>query len=124
MKNSRSVQIIVDVIRREKAVLGVVCLLALAYIFTTALIVFNVEPETFSDYFEAIYWACISLTTVGYGDIYPVSYVGQTISMLSALVGIAIVALPTGIITGGYIESMHAYAAEKAQQAEERHPQP
>lgn len=106
VRDSRSVRIIMDVIKRERGVLGVVCIMAVAYIFMTALIAFNVEPDTFPNYFEALYWACISLTTVGYGDIYPTTAVGQTISMVSALVGIAVVALPTGIITGGYIESM------------------
>lgn len=104
VKDSRSVQVIAKVIERERDTLAVVCIIALAYIIVTALILFNVEPDTFDNFFDAIYWACISLTTVGYGDLYPVSVIGRTISMISALVGIAIVALPAGIITGGYIE--------------------
>lgn len=109
VKDSRSVQVIIRVIERERETLGVVCILAIAYIFITALILFNVEPDTFNNFFDAIYWACISLTTVGYGDLYPVSIIGRTISMISALVGIAIVALPAGIITGGYIETMKEF---------------
>lgn len=105
VKDSRSVKIISTVIEKEKSTLAVVCVIALAYVLITALILFNVEPDTFESFFEAIYWACISLTTVGYGDLYPVSVIGRTISMISALVGIAIVALPAGIITGGYIEA-------------------
>ena len=65
---------------------------------------FNIEPDTFSTFFDALYWATVSLTTVGYGDIYAVSYAGKIITMLSALMGIAIVALPAGIITAGYME--------------------
>lgn len=106
VKYSRSIRVISAVIKRERGTLGIVCIMAVAYIFVTALLVFNVEPGTFSTFFDAVYWACISLTTVGYGDIYPTSVFGQIVSMVSALVGVAIVALPTGIITGGYIESM------------------
>ena len=75
--------------------------------FISALIVFNIEPDTFSTFFDALYWATVSLTTVGYGDIYAVSYAGKIITMLSALMGIAIVALPAGIITAGYMDELN-----------------
>ena len=106
VKKSKSFSVIAEVIRRERNVLGVVCLIAIGYVFLTALIVFNVEPDTFESFFDAIYWACVSLTTVGYGDLYPVSTLGRAIAMFSSLVGIAIIALPAGIITGGYIDVM------------------
>ena len=50
------------------------------------------------------YQKTVSLTTVGYGDIYPVTTTGRTIAMISSMFGIAIVALPAGIITAGYME--------------------
>lgn len=106
-KKSRSFYVISEVIKRERAILGVVCLIAIGYIFLTSLILFNVEPDTFDSFFDAIYWACVSLTTVGYGDLYPVSMAGRAIAMISSFVGIAIIALPAGIITGGYIDVMH-----------------
>ncbi|MGI6500279.1 MAG: potassium channel family protein [Anaerostipes sp.] len=53
-----------------------------------------------------MYWSTVSLTTVGYGDIYPLSDIGRFISMLSSFAGIAIVALPAGIIVAGYQESL------------------
>lgn len=103
-KESKSFSIITQVIMRERNILGVVCLIAITYIFLTALIVFNVEPDTFGNFFDAVYWACISLTTVGYGDYCPVSGLGRAIAMVSSLVGVAIIALPAGIITGSYID--------------------
>lgn len=115
VKDSRSIQVISTVIEREKSTLAVVCVLAIAYIFVTALILFNVEPDTFNTFFDAVYWACISLTTVGYGDLYPVTVTGRVISMISALVGIAIVALPAGIITGGYIETIKEFPKKAAE---------
>ena len=72
----------------------------------SALIIFNVEPETFKTFFDAVYWATVSLTTVGYGDIYTVSVAGRVITMISAVLGIAIVALPAGIITAGYMQEL------------------
>ena len=80
--------------------------MAVGYILVSALVVFNVEPETFNTFFDAVYWATVSLTTVGYGDIYAVSVVGRVITMLSALLGVAIVALPAGIITAGYMSEI------------------
>lgn len=112
-KESKSFSIITQVITRERNILGVVCLIAITYIFLTALIVFNVEPDTFGNFFDAVYWACISLTTVGYGDYCPVSGLGRAIAMVSSLVGVAIIALPAGIITGSYIDILKSQAKEK-----------
>ena len=88
----------------SKDALIAVCTFAIGYIFVSALIIFNVEAESFETFFDAIYWACVSLTTVGYGDIYPVTTAGRIITMISSMFGIAIVALPAGIITAGYID--------------------
>lgn len=101
---AKSVQIIFDVIREQKDPLLAVCSMAAGYVIISAMIIYNVEPATFDNFFEAIYWATVSLTTMGYGDIYPVTTAGRIVTMLSAFIGIAIVALPAGIITAGYME--------------------
>ncbi|MCD7843371.1 MAG: potassium channel family protein, partial [Clostridiales bacterium] len=80
--------------------------LAVGYVLISALIVFNVEPDTFDTFFDAIYWATVSLTTVGYGDIYPVTVIGKIVAMMSSFIGIAIIALPSGIITAGYMSEL------------------
>ena len=103
---SKSMEIIGNVIKNSSSALAAVGTLAFLYILVSALIVFNVEPDTFNDFFEAIYWATVSLTTVGYGDIYPVTSIGKFVSMISSVFGIAIVALPAGIITAGYMEEL------------------
>lgn len=105
---SKSFAIIAKVMRKQREALLAVCALAAAYLLICALIIFNVEPDTFENFFEAVYWATISLTTMGYGDIYPVSAIGRCVTMLSSFVGIAIVALPSGIITAGYMEEIRA----------------
>lgn len=103
---SKSITVISNVIKKQKEPLLAVCVLAAAYIVICALIIFNVEPDTFDNFFSAIYWATVSLTTMGYGDIYPVSTTGRIVTMLSSFVGIAIVALPAGIITAGYMDEI------------------
>ena len=103
---AKSVQIITDVIKDQKAPLLAVCSMAVGYVLISALVIFNVEPETFDNFFEAVYWATVSLTTMGYGDIYPITTIGRIVTMVSSFVGIAIVALPAGIITAGYMEKI------------------
>lgn len=106
LRYSKSVTIISNVIKTQRAPLLAVCTLAIAYVMISALVIFNVEPDTFETFFDAIYWATVSLTTMGYGDIYPVTVAGRLVTMLSSFVGIAIVALPAGIITAGYMDEI------------------
>ena len=103
---SRSIEIIARVLKASREPLLAVCILAGSYILVSALIIFNVEPGSFETFFEAVYWATVSLTAVGYGDIYPVTVVGRLVAMFSSVFGIAIVALPAGIITAGYMSEI------------------
>lgn len=106
IRYSKNIIIICNVIRRQRTALYAVATLAIGYILVSALVIFNIEPDTFGSFFDAIYWATVSLTTVGYGDIFPTSDVGQLVAMISSFIGIAIVALPAGIITAGYMEEI------------------
>lgn len=107
LRYSKSITIIANVIKTQRTPLLAVCSLALAYVLISALVIFNVEPDTFGSFFDAVYWATVSLTTMGYGDIYPITTAGRLVTMLSSFVGIAIVALPAGIITAGYMEEIN-----------------
>ena len=114
---SKSMMIISKVIKRSRNALLAVCTLAIGYILISALVIYNVEGDSFRTFFEAFYWATVSLTTVGYGDIYPVTPAGRAITMISSLFGIAIVALPSGVITAGYMEALRE---ERAREDEEK----
>lgn len=118
---SSKISMFLNVLKKERHVLFAVLLLALFYIFITALIMFNAEPhvnpetgeETFSSFFDALYWATVTLTTVGYGDLCPVTDIGRVVSMLSSLFGVAIIALPSGVITASYLEELREYRNRK-----------
>jgi voltage-gated potassium channel len=110
LRYSKSFEIIVSVFKKQKRVLSAVATMAIAYILVSALIIYNVEPESFNTFFDAIYWATESLTTVGYGDIYPVTTIGRIVTMISSVFGIAIIALPSGVITAGYLSEINKFS--------------
>lgn len=116
---SKNAQIIANIFQKQKGPLSYVLILAIGYIIISALIVFNVEPDSFNSFFDAIYWATVSLTTMGYGDIYPVTQIGRVVTMISSLFGIAIVALPAGIITAGYMDELKNVAKQEIIETEE-----
>ena len=107
LRYSKSFDIIANVFKKQKKVLSAVATMAVAYILISALVIYNVEPESFETFFDAIYWATISLTTVGYGDIYPITTIGRIVTMISSAFGIAIIALPSGVITAGYLDEIN-----------------
>lgn len=118
---SSKIRLFGNVLRKERHVLLAVLVLALFYIFITALVMFNAEPhinpntgeETFHSFFDALYWATVTLTTVGYGDLCPVTEIGRVVSMLSSLFGVAIIALPSGVITASYLEELREFRQKK-----------
>ena len=69
LRYSKRFKIIINVFKVQKNVLGAVATMAVAYVIVSALVIYNVEPDSFNTFFDAIYWATISLTTVGYGEI-------------------------------------------------------
>ncbi len=86
----------------------------------TSVIMYNIEaaaqPEVFKNAFSGLWWAVVTLTTVGYGDIYPVTAMGKILSGIIAFLGIGLVAVPTGIISAGFMEQM-----ERAQEKDYRY---
>lgn len=92
----------------------------LVLIVMSSVLMYNVEsavqPDKFSDVFDAMWWAVATLTTVGYGDIYPVTALGRILSAIIAILGIGIVAIPTGIVASGFMEQVQ----HKSQDAQDR----
>ena len=126
IRYSSKIQLLGRVIIKERGVLLTVLGISVFYVFLTALIMFNVEPRVnpftgntnFKDFFDALYWATVTLTTVGYGDMIPVTDIGRLVSMISSLFGVAIIALPSGVITASYLDELRNLKAEKEQNRE------
>ncbi len=105
--NSKGFSILKNSIRKNKTVFIAIIQISLIYMLLTSLLIFSIEPQTFDyKYYEAFYWAGITLTTVGYGAIYPVTLLGQYVALLSSFIGIGIIALPTGIIGASLIKEI------------------
>ena len=66
----------------------------------------DAQPGVFDNAFSGVWWAIATLTTVGYGDIYPITILGKIIGTFIAMLGIGLVAVPTGIISAGFIEQI------------------
>ncbi len=79
----------------------------------------DVQPEDFGSIPRALWWAIITLTTVGYGDVSPVTPVGKFLASLVALGGIGLVAMPTGIMASAFSDAMQARRDREAEEAAE-----
>ena len=112
-QHSRSLQLIKIVLKRAGRPLLFVASVAAIYIFVVAAIMFNEEPQQFPTFMDAIYWAVTSMATVGYGDIVPVTEMGRAITVISTLVGLAVFALPTSVITAEYVAVVNEYREGK-----------
>ena len=64
----------------------------------------NAQPDIFRNAFSGIWWSMSTLLTVGYGDIYPVTTLGRIMAIIIAYLGVGAVAIPTGIISAGFVE--------------------
>lgn len=118
VRYSKSISMIKEVFILERKPLITVGVLAFGYVLASALVIFNVEPDIFDTFLDAVYWATVSLTTMGYGDITPVTAVGRIVTMVSSMFGIAIIALPSGIITAGFMRILRVeQESEEAEQA-------
>ena len=105
LEYSHSFRVMRAVIRNSIRPLKAVLAFAVSYIIISSLIIFHIEPG-FKDFFEALYWATVSLTTVGYGDIVPTTTYGSIVTKVSTVIGIAVIALPSGIVTAGYMKAL------------------
>ena len=106
VRYSKTMLVVERVLRKVKTQLFAVLLLTMMYIMAAAMFIFQVEPELFSSFFDALYWATISITTIGSGDISPATTMGRLTTMVSSLVGLAVIALPSGIVTAAYMDEI------------------
>ncbi len=98
---SKSLRLISSVLRETRAELSITIFIAFILLVFSSTLMYYVEndaqPDKFASIGHAFWWAIATLTTVGYGDVYPITGLGKILSAVIALIGIGFVALPTGI---------------------------
>ncbi|MDE6225494.1 MAG: ion transporter, partial [Muribaculaceae bacterium] len=107
--------VLLRVLKKNIRVLKTISIFMLLYVYISALLIYNIEPHvnpttgetTFSTFFDAVYWSIVTLTTVGYGDIYPVTFLGKLISVCSMVCGIGMIATVSSVVTAGIIEEIN-----------------
>jgi voltage-gated potassium channel len=112
-----ALQIIMKVIRDSGPQLIMSVALCLFVMLFSAIIMYTVEnpvqPEQFPNVISSLWWAICTLTTVGYGDVYPITDVGRLFASVISLVGIGIIAIPTGIIAAGFSQAISREKGEE-----------
>ncbi|WP_424356507.1 ion transporter [Methanocella sp. MCL-LM] len=112
-----AVDTIIRVINERKAELSITLFVgAILLIISSTLVYyaeFEAQPDKFSSIIATMWWSIITLLTVGYGDVYPITPVGRFFGALTAVFGIAMFALPAGLISSGFMEELNRQKAAK-----------
>lgn len=120
---SSSMRMIVRVLKDKKQELFITIFATFILLLLSASIMFHIEetvqPEKFPNIFASFWWAVATLTTIGYGDVYPITPAGQFLAALTALFGIGLVAIPTGIISMGFMEELSKEKENSKKEEEE-----
>jgi voltage-gated potassium channel len=107
---NKSVNLIQSVIKEKSSELSLTGFAALLVLIIASFLMYyaegNVQPDKFPNILACFWWAIATLTTVGYGDVYPITALGKVLSGTIAVLGIGLVALPTGIIGAGFLEKI------------------
>ncbi|MCR5719158.1 MAG: ion transporter [Lachnospiraceae bacterium] len=103
--------VIVNVLKEKKDQLISSMSMILIMMTASSLCMYSLEPENFKNAFAGMWWSVSTLLTVGYGDIYPATDLGKLMAIVISFLGVGMVAIPTGIISAGFVEQ---YSKAKA----------
>ena len=107
---SKSLKLIIEVFKEKKSDLGVTIFVTFILLVIASTIMYYLEhdkqPQAFPNIIASFWWAIATLTTVGYGDVYPITGWGKFISSIIALLGIVVIALPTGILSAAFMDKI------------------
>ena len=107
---SQSLQLLHRVMMAKKEELLCTLFILLLLVIVAASMLYyaenSIQPENFSSIPASMWWAVATLTTVGYGDVYPVTGLGKLMASVIAVLGIGMFALPTGVVGAGFVEEM------------------
>ncbi len=103
-----SLNVITEVLSRKKQQLLSSVFIIVVLMLASSLCMYSIEnaaqPDVFTNAFSGIWWAASTLLTVGYGDIYPITPFGKAVGIFITFLGVGMVAIPTGIISAGFVE--------------------
>lgn len=107
---SKATKLVMNVFKSKFSELLLAFVLTLFLIVIASCLVYFAEhpaqPDKFTSIPATIWWAVVTLTTVGYGDLYPITTLGKIFTSIVLLAGVALLALPAGIITSGFLDEM------------------
>ena len=123
---NNSMELIKSVMSEKRSELGVTCFVIIIVMIIASFLMFYAEnaaqPDHFPNVLACIWWSIVTLTTVGYGDVFPVTGIGRFIGGVIAFLGIGLVALPTGIISAGFLEKLNEKNKEENKESDtEKH---
>ncbi len=114
---SKSLKMINNVLKKAKSELTITIFVAFILLILSSTLMYYIEnaaqPENFASIGHSFWWAIATLTTIGYGDVYPITAMGKVLSSIIALIGIGFIALPTGIISSAFMEYIQENKAVK-----------
>lgn len=97
------------IVEEKKSFMTTLYIFSVAFVLSSSLIYYaehKVQPEAFRSIPDAMYWSIITLTTVGYGDVSPITVFGKSIAAITAIFGVVVVALLTGIVANAFNAQM------------------
>ena len=105
--------------RKEQLVLSVIFILFVLVIISFVMFYaeHDAQPEKFSSIPATMWWGIATLTTVGYGDMVPITALGKTLGGIFAIAGVGLLALPAGILSSGFFELLHSKDSDKKSHA-------
>ncbi|MDP6389448.1 MAG: ion transporter [Alphaproteobacteria bacterium] len=108
---SASMTLLIDVLKEEVRIIGVALFVLMLMVILAASFAFIVEhrvqPESFSSIPASLWWAIVTMTTVGYGDMVPVTVLGKICGGVIGVLGVGMVALPAGLLASGFSDQLH-----------------
>jgi len=105
---SESLQTFIDVLKLKREELILMFFAIIILLIVSSSLVYDAEheaqPEAFASIPAAMWWGIVTLATVGYGDVYPITFWGKLIGSIVVILGIGLFALPTGVLAAGFAE--------------------